>query len=768
LRRSRKCFVLAVPILLAAIAGLRTRQVSAQSAPALVITSISVCSATGNGGAGSCPAGSFDTHQLVLNSSGASINSSSFGFGAAPDEHSTVFAPGTLGSNQDYLFFLASAETGHASIGVGVLSGGSGPNTSGQWVLDLPKADGYGSYSGGFGQVFNPSSKGDSCPVVADGNPAHQDQTFDMHYAAPGSIVKDPTAAPGALLMVYEGTNACIGNAGGPVLSNTDDYISLAIATSLDYGKSWPAYRGTPTFSFVPLPGVNQTQAPNAPMGARGANVCMGNDCAATPPAAYGRYPVVTGTTSLATFMAAAQPLTAKYGEQEISGFVDDVAAGSTTYLYANSGNVRVARAALNGGTAPLTFQKWNGQAFASPGLGGAETSVLPAGPFPACEAPAQNQYGSSISYVEDTQQYLLTFLCVSPGDPALGPGSGTGEGAAWFYSTSYNLSDQTQWSTPQEITGSWSAFDNSGGCPDYKGYYPSFMSLGKSPGHLSLTGYVFYLWGCQGAGTPAPGRQFSARAFTITTGSPGPALTSGSVANGATYVAGGLVPGSWAQVKGANLAATTRIWNTADFAGLGNNLPTALSGTSVKVNGLPAALYFISSSQVNFQVPAGISGTASVQVFNNGAASNTVSAAAAANAPGIVPIIANGVNYAGGVFLDGKYVGDPAIGASFRAAKPGDKIQLYATGLAPSPAGVIVSFQAVSGVTVTLGNVTVPADAAGLVGPGEFQVNFTVPQQFATEPAGNYPITIAISGVSSPSVINSNPPGPVVIPVQH
>jgi uncharacterized protein (TIGR03437 family) len=132
------------------------------------------------------------------------------------------------------------------------------------------------------------------------------------------------------------------------------------------------------------------------------------------------------------------------------------------------------------------------------------------------------------------------------------------------------------------------------------------------------------------------------------------------------------------------------------------------------------------------------------------------------------VPIIANGVNYAGGVFLDGKYVGDPAIGASFRAAKPGDKIQLYATGLAPSPAGVIVSFQAVSGVTVTLGNVTVPADAAGLVGPGEFQVNFTVPQQFATEPAGNYPITIAISGVSSPSVINSNPPGPVVIPVQH
>lgn len=757
-------------VLMAGGAGLvwRTGAVHAQTGSPPPITSISVCSATGNGGPGSCPSGTFDTHQLVLNSSGSSINSSSFGFGVAPDEHSSVFAPGTLGSNQDYLFFLASAETGHASIGVGVLSGGSGPNNNGQWVLDLPRTDGYGSYSGGFGQVFNPSSKGDNCPVVADGNPAHQDQTFDMHYAAPGSIVKDPTAAPGSLLMVYEGTNACIGNAGGTILSNSDDYISLGIATSLDYGKNWPTYRGTPTFNFVQMPSVNQTQAPNAPMGAVGKNVCIGNDCTTTPPATYGRYAVVTGPTSLASLMAAAQPLTSKYGEQEISGFVDDIGGNPTPFLYANFGNVRIARAQLNGGTAPLTFQKWNGQAFASPGIGGAEVSVVPSGSFENCEAPAQNQYGSSISYVEDTQQYLLTFVCISPGDPALGLHAGAAQGAAWFYSTSYNLSDQTQWSTPSEIIGSWSQFDTSGGCPDYKGFYPTFMSLGKSVSHLSLTGYVFYLWGCQGSGTPAPGRQFSARAFTITTGSPGPALTSGSVANGTTYIAGGLVPGSWAQVKGSNLATVNRIWNAADFAGLGNSLPTSLGGTSVKVNGQAAAVYFVSSGQVNFQVPAGVSGTASVQVFNNGAASNTAAGAVVNNAPGVVPIPVNGVNYAGGVFLDGKYVGSPSVGASFRNAKPGDTIQLYATGLVPSPAGVAVTFQAVSGVTVTLGTITVPADAAGLVGPGEFQINFTVPRQFANLPAGNYPLTIAVNGVSSPANINSNPPGPLVIPIEQ
>lgn len=245
------------------------------------------------------------------------------------------------------------------------------------------------------------------------------------------------------------------------------------------------------------------------------------------------------------------------------------------------------------------------------------------------------------------------------------------------------------------------------------------------------------------------------------------PVLSAGSVANGVTYVGGGLVPGSWAQVKGSNLATVSRIWKDADFSGLSGTLPASLSGTSVKVNGQAAAVYFVDPRQVNFQVPAGISGTASVQVFVNGVGSNIVTAAAANNSPGIVPIIVNGVNYAGGVFLDGKYVGDPANGSAFRKAKPGDVVQLYATGLVPTPAGVAVNFQAVTGVTITIGTITIPADAAGLVGPGEFQINFTVPQQFANLPDTNYPITIAVNGVSSPGTINSVPPGPVVVPIR-
>ena len=247
------------------------------------------------------------------------------------------------------------------------------------------------------------------------------------------------------------------------------------------------------------------------------------------------------------------------------------------------------------------------------------------------------------------------------------------------------------------------------------------------------------------------------------------PTLTSGTLANGATYVAGGLVPGSWAQVKGTSLSTTSRIWTASDFTG--STLPTTLDGVQVKVNNQAAAVWYISPTQVNFQVPAGITGTATVQVITNNQTSNSVTAAVATSSPGIFPIILSGTNYAAGVFYtDGKIAGDPANGAGYRNAVPGDTVQLYATGLAPSSAGTVVSPALLSGVpvTVTIGTVTIPASAAALVYAGEFQVNFTVPQDFASMPPGLYPISISINGVTSPASINSSPPGPVVIPIQH
>ncbi|HEY1756510.1 MAG TPA: hypothetical protein VGG72_14005 [Bryobacteraceae bacterium] len=236
--------------------------------------------------------------------------------------------------------------------------------------------------------------------------------------------------------------------------------------------------------------------------------------------------------------------------------------------------------------------------------------------------------------------------------------------------------------------------------------------------------------------------------------------LASGSAANGATYLSGGLAPGSWAQVKGTLLSNVTRIWDASDFVGLGAGLPVSLSGVQVLVNDLPAAVYYVDSGQVDFQAPNGVFGAVSVQVIRDGAASNPITAAAVKNAPGIFPNVINGVNYPVAVFTDGVYVGNPAVSSAYRKAKPGDAMELYAT--LPAPKGI-------PGVTVTIGSITVAADFAGHTQyAGEFQINFTVPAQFASLVAGNYPITIAVNGVSSPSTIDTPQPGPIVPPIQH
>ena len=523
------------------------------------IVSISVCAPAGKATTtGSCPAGSADSARPVLGPGGGSVNAYG-GLAALADEHSTILPPGTLHGRAaaDYLFFAASQTQLNQDVsGLVVLTGGSGPDRRGQWTLDYARH--FGLYAPDNppgqrnGQVFLPPTLQSRCPPIADGDPAHQDPTFDLNYANAGTVVVDPTnpknSGPGRLLMVYEGTNRCLGldrllNGGNSF------YSTLGVATSTDEGATWPTYRQ----DWQALPGQNATDGPEAPLGALGSDVCVGNDCTATPPAAYGRYAVLGPPLSVSGAMAVlgSGGLPGNMGDSEPSAFVDDVAHDGSAgadgerdrFLYVvntyNPGSPElgvprlpngahfdlvVARARLDGGLAPLEFRKWNGVAFDEPGLasaGGGSSSpifaTVDASLFASCRAPGQTRSAGSISYVDETRQYLLTFVCRSPGEPATGSGLA---GAAWFYSTidasRYDLSHQEQWSTPREIAGSWSEFRSTPGCADaFAGWYPSFMSLARRPGHLSTSGFVFYLDGCLNS---VPGRAFSSRAFTITT----------------------------------------------------------------------------------------------------------------------------------------------------------------------------------------------------------------------------------------------------------
>ena len=212
----------------------------------------------------------------------------------------------------------------------------------------------------------------------------------------------------------------------------------------------------------------------------------------------------------------------------------------------------------------------------------------------------------------------------------------------------------------------------------------------------------------------------------------------------------GAVVPGGWFYVKGTELADVQRIWGSSDFSD-STTLPTDLNGVEVWVNGAPVPVYFISPGQVNAQAPSNISGTMTVQVFRLGLGSNILTVPVAQLQPSIYFYQVNSKDYAAALFQDYSIMGDPAVVPGTHKAKPGDLIQLYASGLGPSPSGTaLTSPIPITGVGVTIGTTDAQVLAAALVAPGQFQVNFTVPQVAD----GEYPITVSVSGKTSPSNI--------------
>ena len=210
----------------------------------------------------------------------------------------------------------------------------------------------------------------------------------------------------------------------------------------------------------------------------------------------------------------------------------------------------------------------------------------------------------------------------------------------------------------------------------------------------------------------------------------------------------GAVAPGGWFYIKGSGLADVQRIWGGSDFADPAV-LPTDLNGVEVLVNGAPVPVYFISPGQVNAQAPSDVSGTMTVQVFRLGLGSNTLTVPVTQLQPSIYNYQVGGKSYAAALFLDYSLSGDPAVTPGTHKAKPGDVLQLYCAGLAPAPSGTAISSPIpLDGVGIMIGNTAATVSYAALVAAGQFQVNFTVPQIAD----GEYPITVSVSGKTSPS----------------
>jgi uncharacterized protein (TIGR03437 family) len=248
---------------------------------------------------------------------------------------------------------------------------------------------------------------------------------------------------------------------------------------------------------------------------------------------------------------------------------------------------------------------------------------------------------------------------------------------------------------------------------------------------------------------------------LNITNGSSAPTIT--EVDNAFSNIPNSPIQsGNWVAIKGTNLSNTNpgRGWNANE------NFPTSMDGTSVTVNNKPAFLHYTSPTQVNFQAPTDTAvGPVSVVVTNNGA----ISAAFTAQLQPFSPAL---LKWGGGQYpyaeitrsSDNAYVGNPNLIPGTIAAKAGDILTLWVTGLGATNPAVPAGQQptVVNGgppvpatnPTVTLGGTNVTVLGAILRYAGLYQVNIQLPQ---TMPTGDLPIKIIQGSFESPDGVLIN-----------
>jgi len=232
------------------------------------------------------------------------------------------------------------------------------------------------------------------------------------------------------------------------------------------------------------------------------------------------------------------------------------------------------------------------------------------------------------------------------------------------------------------------------------------------------------------------------------------------AVVNGASFQPG-IESGSWSTIFGTNLSTTTRIWNAGTEI-INGMLPTSLDGVSVTVNNKPAAIYFISPTQINFQAPADSSlGPVSVIVKNSNGTSDSAVAQLQQDAPGFFMFDPQGRKYVAALVAnsDGTatFLGPSGLfGSSVasRPAKPGEILELYGTGFGPTnpavPSGQVFSGAApdTDRVSVTIGGSAATVQFAGITGAGLYQLNVVVPM---TVSAGDQRIVATVNSLSTP-----------------
>ena len=223
-------------------------------------------------------------------------------------------------------------------------------------------------------------------------------------------------------------------------------------------------------------------------------------------------------------------------------------------------------------------------------------------------------------------------------------------------------------------------------------------------------------------------------------------------VHSGTTYP--GAAPGAWLTLFGEGLSATTRKWQASDF--VDNRLPESLDGVSVRIDNKPAAISYISPEQLNVLAPEDTAaGNVQATVTNAGGASDPVTVAVESMLPGFFPLAQD---YIAAVRSDGVYIGPPDLVADVSTvpAQPGDQVLLFGTGFGPTVPAPLPgqsfegSYSTANPVTIRIDTAVADVAFAGLVAPGVYQFNLTIPDL----PDGDHAVTARVGNVRTQKIL--------------
>jgi uncharacterized protein (TIGR03437 family) len=202
---------------------------------------------------------------------------------------------------------------------------------------------------------------------------------------------------------------------------------------------------------------------------------------------------------------------------------------------------------------------------------------------------------------------------------------------------------------------------------------YPGTVTSGNPNLDLTIPAGALNTAGAFSLSTLYPNGYSPRRTLVIASSINSREVTTVEAATYATTVA----PGQIAALFGTELTANGNAAGAPSVP-----LPFEMQGTSVFVNGSPAPLFYVSATQINFQIPYGVlSGPGTVVVFRNDGVAARGTVTVAEKSPAIFTFNSSGTGQAAALNQDFSLNGDPSVTASAKRAKKGQFVTLYGSG---------------------------------------------------------------------------------------